>query len=185
MEKWKKIGKALLFPNKFIVMTLFPIAMILLVFSMIYFGTQHVFSYISYALAFYSLTIVSVRIPQIIRFFKKLKEENKYILRYKQDINLRINISLYGSLFINVAYSIFQFCLGLYHKSFWFYSMAVYYVLLSLVRFYLVSHTKKYKPGENLLIEYKRYNFCGWIMLLMNLKNAEMILFRILKPRGL
>ena len=109
MGKWKKIGKALLFPNKFIVMTLFPIAMILLVFSMIYFGTQHVFSYMSYALAFYSLTIVSVRIPQIIRFFKKLKEENKYILRYKQDINLRINISLYGSLFINVAYSIFQF----------------------------------------------------------------------------
>ena len=179
MEKWKKIGKALLFPNKFIVMTLFPIAMILLVFSMIYFGTQHVFSYISYALAFYSLTIVSVRIPQIIRFFKKLKEENKYILRYKQDINLRINISLYGSLFINVAYSIFQFCLGLYHKSFWFYSMAVYYVLLSLVRFYLVSHTKKYKPGEHLLIEYKRYNFCGWIMLLMNSAVTSIIFFII------
>ena len=100
-------------------------------------------------------------------------------MKYRENVNFRINISLYGSLTLNIAYSIFQFCLGLYHKSFWFYSMALYYVLLSLVRAYLVVHTKKYKPGDDLLKEYKRYNFSGWVLLMLNLAVTLMIFFII------
>ena len=47
------------------------------------------------------------------------------------------------------------------------------------MRFYLVNHTKKNKPGEDLLIEYKRYNICGWVMLLMNLTVTAIIFFII------
>lgn len=160
-------------------MILFPLAMIFLIFAMLYFGMEHVVSYISYALSFYSLIIVCFRIPEIILFFKKIRNENKYILKYRQDINFRINISLYSSLLINIIYSIFQLCLGLFHNSLWFYSMAVYYILLSIIRFYLVNHTKKNKPGEQLLIEYKRYNICGWIMLLMNIAVTVIIFYII------
>lgn len=179
MKKWNKIGKSLLFPHKIIVMILFSLSMAFLIFSMLYFGTEHIISYISYAFAFYSLSIVCLRIPEIIIFIKKIKNENKYIIRYKSDTHLRINISLFGSLIFNIIYSIFQLCLGLYHKSFWFYSMAMYYILLSLMRFYLVKYTKNNKGGEKLISEYKRYNFCGWMMLLMNMTVTGIIFFII------
>ena len=179
MERLKKIVNKLLFPHMALVLVLFPVSMALLICSMVFLGTESVLSYVSYIFSFYSLTIVCLRIPQIIEFIKKYKNSNKLLVRYQNDINFRINLSLYLSLVLNIAYSIFQLCLGLYHKSFWFISMSVYYVLLSLMRFYLVNHTKKNKPGEDLLIEYKRYNICGWVMLLMNLTVTAIIFFII------
>lgn len=179
MERLKKIVNKLLFPHMALVLILFPVSMALLICSMVFLGTESVLSYVSYMFSFYSLTIVCLRIPQIIEFIKKYKNSNKLLVRYQNDINFRINLSLYLSLVLNIAYSIFQLCLGLYHKSFWFISMSVYYVLLSLMRFYLVNHTKKNKPGEDLLIEYKRYNICGWVMLLMNLTVTAIIFFII------
>lgn len=179
MDFLKKIGKKLIFPHIVFVLILFPLSIILLTYSMIFEGIESLISFISYGLSFYALTILCIRIPNILKMIKKFKTENKFIVKYRENVNFRINISLFGSLILNVVYSIFQLCLGLYHKSFWFYSMALYYILLTLVRIYLVMHTKKYKPGDELLAEYKRYNFCGWILLVLNLAVTMMIFFII------
>lgn len=179
MNRLKKIIKKILFPHIAFSMILFPISIFILLYVMIIFGTNSVFSYIIYAIAFYSLTIVCLKIPEIISFVKKIKNENRYYIRYKEDVHLRINISLYSSLIINIIYSVFQLCLGLYHKSFWFYSMSIYYVLLSLMRLYLVKYTKNNKQGNDIIEEYKKYNFCGWLMLLMNLTLTVIIFFII------
>lgn len=179
MDLLKRILKNIIFPNTIFVLILFPLAIGILLYSMIKFGSESIYSIISYALSFYALTVLCIKIPIIIKAIKKFKSENKYYLKYKEDVNLRINISLYASLVLNISYSVFQLCLGLYHNSFWFYSMAVYYILLSLVRFYLVNYTKQYKPGDKVLLEYKKYNFCGWIMLLMNTAVTVIIFFII------
>ena len=179
MDLLKRILKNIIFPNTIFVLILFPLAIGILLYSMIKFGSESIYSIISYALSFYALTVLCIKIPSIIKVIRKFKSENKYYLKYKEDINLRINISLYASLVLNISYSVFQLCLGLYHNSFWFYSMAVYYILLSLVRFYLVNYTKQYKPGDKVLLEYKKYNFCGWIMLLMNTAVTVIIFFII------
>ena len=179
MDLLKRILKNIIFPNTIFVLILFPLAIGFLLYSMIKFGSESIYSIISYALSFYALTVLCIKIPSIIKVIRKFKSENKYYLKYKEDVNLRINISLYASLVLNISYSVFQLCLGLYHNSFWFYSMAVYYILLSLVRFYLVNYTKQYKPGDKVLLEYKKYNFCGWIMLLMNTAVTVIIFFII------
>lgn len=179
MDLLKRILKNIIFPNTIFVLILFPLAIGILLYSMIKFGSESIYSIISYALSFYALTVLCIKIPSIIKAINKFKSENKYYKRYKEDVNLRINISLYASLVLNISYSVFQLCLGLYHNSFWFYSMAVYYILLSLVRFYLVNYTKQYKPGDKVLLEYKKYNFCGWIMLLMNTAVTVIIFFII------
>lgn len=179
MDLLKRILKNIIFPNTIFVLILFPLAIGILLYSMIKFGSESIYSIISYALSFYALTVLCIKIPSIIKVIRKFKSENKYYLKYKEDVNLRINISLYASLVLNISYSVFQLCLGLYHSSFWFYSMAVYYILLSLVRFYLVNYTKQYKPGDKVLLEYKKYNFCGWIMLLMNTAVTVIIFFII------
>lgn len=175
MKKIKKI----IYPHIVILLSFVPISFSLLIYSLIYLGTNLIISYISYILSFYSLLIFFFRIPNIINYFKKVKDENKYLKRLFNDVHFRINLSLYGTLIINIIYSIFQLGLGFYHNSFWFYSMAIYYFLIALMRFYLVRHTRNYKPGEELEIELKKYRFCGWILLLMNVSVSIIIFFMI------
>ena len=179
MEKLKKIIKKIIYPHLVIFLSLVPISFSLLIYSLIYIGTNSIISYISYVLSFYSLLVFCFRIPNMINYFKKVKDENKYLQRLFNDVHFRINLSLYGTLIINIVYSIFQLGLGFYHNSFWFYSMSIYYFLIALMRFYLVRHTRNYKPGEELEIELKKYCFCGWILLLMNIFVSIMIFFMI------
>lgn len=179
MEKLKEIIKKIIYPHLVILLSIVPLSFSLLIYSLIYLGTNSVISYISYLLSFYSLIVFCFRIPNMINYFKKVKDENKYLQRLFNDVHFRINLSLYGTLIINIVYSIFQLGLGFYHNSFWFYSMAIYYFLIALMRFYLVRHTRSYKPGEELEIELKKYRFCGWILLFMNISVTIIIFFMV------
>ncbi len=179
MEILKKIGKALLFPHIAVLIILLPAATAFLIYSMVFVGEQTVQAYISYTLAAYTLTILCFRIPRIIAFVKAFKNENKYVKLFREDVHLRVNITLYGSFVWNVAYSVFQLCLGLYHKSFWYYSLAAYYVLLASMRFYLSRHTRKHKPSEKIREELVRYRTCGIVFLCMNMALTLIIFFMI------
>ena len=174
---WKKIGKSLLYPHPAALILLTPISIAFLVFSLVYFDTTNMLAIVSYLLAFYVLLVFCFKIPNIIAFFKKFKNENKYAKRYFSDVQVRINISLYGSLIWNIAFAIFQLWLGFKDNSLWFYSMFAYYVLLAVMRFFLLKHTRAYKPAEQAEIELKKYTFCGWMLLAMNLALSVIIFF--------
>ncbi len=176
---WKKIGKALLFPHIAIMIILIPIATALLICSMVLVGTESPIAYVSYVLAAYTLTIWCFKIPNIIKFFKTFKEENKYAKMLRDDARLRVNLSLYGSLAWNALYGIFQLWLGYYHSTFWFYSLGAYYICLGVMRFVLLLHTRKYQPGEKMQTELKKYRVCGWVFLAMNLALALIVFFMV------
>ena len=176
---WKKLGKALLFPHIAIMILLVPIATVLLVGSMVFIGTESVIAYISYVLAAYTLTVWCMKIPNIIRFFKTFKNENKYAQKWLTDTRLRVNVSLYGSLVWNALYGILQLWLGFYHHTFWFYSLGAYYICLGVMRFFLVRHTTRYAPGERMKTELKKYRACGIVFLVMNLALALIIFFMV------
>ena len=175
----KKLGKALLFPHIAIMILLVPIATVLLVGSMVFVGTESVIAYISYVLAAYTLTVWCMKIPNVIRFFKTFKDENKYARRWQDDTRLRVNVSLYGSLAWNALYGIFQLWLGFYHHTFWFYSLGAYYICLGVMRFFLLRHTRKYAPGEKMQAELLKYRACGIVFLVMNLALALIIFFMV------
>ena len=176
---WKKIGKHIIFPHIAIMIVLLPVATVFLVYSMIFLGTDSIVSYISYVLAFYTLTVWCFRIPDLIRFLKTMKEKNKYARLWQDDARLRVNVSLYGSLMMNTAYAVLQLGLGFWHASFWYYSMAGYYISLAIMRFFLVQHSRKHKPGERMQEELIKYRNCGIIFLLMNLALSVMIFFMV------
>lgn len=179
MEFWKKIGKALLFPHIAVMIILLPVATAFLVYSMVFLDSESVIAVISYVLAAYTLTVWCVRVPELIKLIKTVKNENKYVKIWTKDVHLRMNVSLYGSFIWNVAYAVFQLCLGLYHASFWYYSMAAYYIFLAVMRFYLSRHTRKHKAGEKMREELIRYRNCGIVFLVMNLALALMIFFMV------
>ena len=176
---WKKIGKALLFPHIAIMILLVPVATVLLVGSMVFIGTESPIAYISYVLAAYTLTVWCFKIPRIIKYFKTFKDENKYARRWQDDVRLRVNVSLYGSLAWNALYGLFQLWLGFYHHTFWFYSLGAYYICLGVMRFFLARHTTRYAPGERMRDELTKYRACGIVFLLMNLALALIVFFMV------
>ena len=176
---WKKLGKSVLFPHIAIRILLVPLAAVLLVGSMVFVGTESAIAYVSYILAFYTLLIWCLKIPDVIAFFKAFKQENKYARRWREDARLRVNVSLYGSFAWNALYGVFQLWLGFYHHTFWFYSLGAYYICLAVMRFFLVRHTRRYAPGERMRSELKKYRACGWVFLGMNLALALIVFFMV------
>ena len=176
---WKKLGKVLLFPHIAIMIILLPIATVLLVYSMVFLGTESVIAIASYVLAAYTLTVWCFRIPYLVRFFKSFKEENRYAQRWLRDERLRVNVSLYGSLLWNTAYALLQLGIAFWHGSFWFGSLACYYICLAVMRFFLARHSVKYKPGEKMYDELLKYRACGWVFFGMNLVLTLMAFFMV------
>ena len=176
---WKKKVRKFLFPHIAVMIALVPVSAVLLVYSMAFIGTESVIAIISYVISFYTLTVWSLKIPYLIRFFRKFKNENKHAVRWQNDARLRIKVSLYGTLIFNTAYAILQLGMGFEHHTFWFYSLAGYYVSLAVMRFFLARYTTRHKPGEKMKEELIRYRICGWVFLVMNMILSLMVFFMV------
>lgn len=179
----KKAVKSFLFPPFAVMLVLLPVSTVVLIFSFVYLGTKTVTAYVSYALAFYTLTVWCLKIPYFIKTVKAFKNENKYAKRWLSDPHLRVTVSLYGTLIWNTAYAVFQLTLGLRHRSFWYYSMAGYYISLAFMRFFLARHTRKHKPGERMKEELMKFRACGIVFLIMNLALTGMIFFMVYRNK--
>lgn len=81
------------------------------------------------------------------------------------------------SLLINIAYSIYNIVLGTTTESWWFVTMGVYYSVLSIMRFAVLS-TRKKKVKTNLKV------FTGIMLMLTALPLAGMVILTSFKDRG-
>ena len=172
-----KLLRSLLFPATSVLLMLTPFAIVFLVYSMVFCGSESAVAIASYVIAAYTLTVWCIKIPSLIRFFKCFSKSNKYLNMWKSNPRLRIKLTLYGTLLWNTAYSLLQLGLGFYHSSFWYFSMAGYYISLAAMRFYLVKFTRK--KENNMLEELKKYRICGIVFLVMNLAVSLMIFFMV------
>lgn len=179
MEKWIKIGLKIARPHIAIVFIETIAAFALLIYSALCLSPSDILSIVAYVMSFYSLVIVCFRIPDMIRLFKHIRNDNKYVVKYREDVIIRIKLSLYGTLIFNGAYALLQLGMGLWHHSIWFYSLAGYYILLAIMRFMLLRHTKEYSPLQNVKKELKQYRICGVYLLLLN-STLTVILFYII-----
>ncbi len=180
---FKKIAKWLLFPHPVCLWMFVPLALALLISCPFFYESTDGISILSYVCSFYALVLVCLRIPAIVRFVRRFRRENKYAVRYASDVQLRINLSLYGAFLFNAVYAFFQLALGLKHHSAWFYSMAGYYFLLGLMRLMLVRYTRRHAPGQRLKTEWKKYRLCGAMLLLMTLVLTVFILYFVFRIR--
>ncbi|MBQ8201360.1 MAG: hypothetical protein IJZ74_06300 [Clostridia bacterium] len=180
---WRKLARWFLYPHPAVSGTLLPLALIMMLCSAGSLGSEHPLTITSYALSFYGLVLVCLRIPDMLRAVQRFRQENRYYLRYRSDVQLRINLSLYGACGFNGVYAVFQLCLGLWHHSAWFYAMAGYYLLLALMRLTLVRHTRSHTPGEDTALEWRKYRFCGMLLMVMNLALTIFTLYFVYRIR--
>ena len=175
----RKIGKALLAPHRAVMIALVPVAAAFLIYSMVFVGKESPIAYASYILAFYTLFVWCFQIPRFVRLLRAFRNENKYARLWRENVRLRVNVSLYASILGNIAYALFQLGLGAYHGTFWFYSLGAYYLCLAFMRLGLVLHTRKYAPAEKMHVELLKYRATGWVFLVMNLALSLIIFFMV------
>ncbi len=168
----------MLFPHIAVLWILLPIAIAALVYGMAFLEETHPISIAAYVLSAYTLTVWCCRIPSIIAFFKNI-QTNQYVQLWNGDVRLRMKVSLFGGFGWNAVYAVFQLCLGLYHRTFWYCSLAGYYFFLGLMRLSLARYTLHHKPGEDMQAELKRYRSCGIVFLLMNLALTLIVFFMV------
>ncbi len=174
-----KYLRVLLYPHPAFLLAFIPVSFAFLIFSFVFIDELSPISYVSYALSAYSLLTLSLRIPALIRYIKAFKAENSLIKRLESDPRLRVKISLYGALIFNTAYAILQLGLGFYHASMWYYAMSAYYVLLALIRFFLLRYTRTFEPTASIRSELIRYALSGIVLLIMNITLAAIIFIMV------
>lgn len=181
---FKKIAKALLFPHIAVLILLLPLATALLTYSMLTLEENDPVRLASYIVAFYTLTVLCVRIPKIIRLLRNIKNKNKFVNAWTNDPRLRINVTLVGNVLWNGSYAALQLGMGIYHRSSWFCSLAAYYASLAAIRLMIVRHTLRHKPGERPKKELKYYKSCGIVFLIMNSALSGMMFYMIYENRA-
>lgn len=180
MNRWKAIGKNLLFPHTLTVFLLFNASVVLLLYAFLSASCPEAIAYASYVISAYTLTIVCVRIPGIVKKSKQRLHENKYTNKVLTEQELRIRISLYGGLALNICFALFKVVMGVMYQSKWLFAMAGYNAILSIMRFVLVyrdqTNRKTASDYQRQLQGLHSYRICGWLMLLLNIAISVIVM---------
>ena len=142
---------------------------------------MHPIAYVLYMIAFYTLVVVCVRIPGIVRWVKEKLHANKYTDLYLTDKDLRVRISMYRGLLISFIFATFKIILGFVYNSSWLFAMAGYNTILSLMRFIVIFRSQK--KGLSEMEERKRglrsYQVCGWLVMVLNIA-VSVVMFMVI-----
>ncbi len=175
----KRAIKAFLYPKGVFLAVLSVCAVAFLVYTLSCKAPGEPISIFSYVLSAYSLTVFCLKTPQIIRSLKSFKENNKFIRCWFDNVHFRTTALLCVSLAANSAYAVFQFVLGVVHRSLWFCLLSGYYVLLVVIRSFLLNYIRKHRVGENVKTELEKCRFCGAVFLALNVVLSFIVFFMV------
>ena len=185
---WKRLGKKLLFPPIWLMVILVIISAVALTLIFVKGMEESIPAYIVYVLAFYTLTVVTVFCAMVLpKQYSTIKQkiyDNPLGNRYMTDRVFRTNISLSISFVISMLYVGINLWSWRTLHSYWFMVLAVYYVIMAVMRYLLVRYVRIQKIGTDILGEWKRSRICAYILLLVNLSLSGAVLMILYQNRG-
>ncbi len=184
MEKLKEISKKIFCLNPLLTMIIALPSFALVAYVLITGMTNTVIGYISYGLSAYALIIFITAIYPVIVGTKKKVTGSRMWNRYQTDLEFRTKVSLYPGLAMNTLYVAVNLVSGLLYKSFWFVALSIYYVLLMLMRVFLVGHIRNNAVGEDMVTEKRKYKLCAVLLMVMDLALAIVVFFMVYWNRG-
>lgn len=135
-------------------------------------------TYVAYLMSAYAFIITVTGISGVIYWIQIGVEQHPVIRRllgipllnrYWKDDVFRAKAALYQGIAINFLYAGFKLFSGIHYKSLWFATLAIYYLLLAVMRFSLLYHVRREEGnGKNKISEWRSYRMCGIILLFMN-----------------
>lgn len=179
MERLKKILHRLLYPGIALVIIFTLFSIIFLVYAFVCLDEEHPVSGAAYFFSAYTLTVLVFNVVPAIKKGKAIIHQNPYTSRYLNEAELRARISLYTGLVINLIYALFKLSTGILYQSFWLGAVAVYYMILFLIRFILLRNNriseKRDSPVSRRLHQLKSYRICGGLLFVLNIAMSGMI----------
>ena len=184
MKDWKQIGKRLLFPGRAVLLAGVPLAAALLAYAFVVEGGEGIVSYVAFAFSSYMTVAVCACMPRLVREAIALAHRIPWLHRYMTDDHVRMHVSLYLSLGLNMLYAVMKLLMGVYFRSVWFVTLGVYYALLTALRFMLLGHVRRRAPGSGLIPELKRVRLCGAALIPMTIALTGMVILVIDRNEG-
>lgn len=177
-----KFIKSLFHPNKIVGFILCNTSIFLLIYVFAKRLEDTPLAYIAYLLSTYSLIIFIIWFIKACEFSSNfIKRNSKLYQWYDENKKTIVKQTLHISFLINLVYGIIKLTTGIYYKSAWFISFAVYYLLLCLMKINLISNFKKGALEHNLIKERKKLKHTEIILLLLDVVLSGIIILIIHK----
>lgn len=159
----RDIIKKIFCPNKILGFLIFNIAFGLLVYVFSCHLEGTLLAYISYPLSAYALTIFCIWFYKVCKFSSDSIKTSKVYNIYQNHFILITKTLLSLSLAINLVYGIFKLLFGVYYRSWWLITFAIYYLLLCFMKLSLVKNL------DNKEKDYKKLKHTGMVLLFLNI----------------
>lgn len=150
-----------------------------------------VIAYAAYVLSAYAMVVAITGVAEAIRLIRHGIKNHPFVKKalripllekYFKEVGFRTEASLYQGLSVNLLYVALKLGSGIYYRSIWFASLAVYYLLLAVMRFSLLHHVRSRKDDR--ASAWKRYRFCGIVLLFMNQALAVIVIVVVKQNKG-
>lgn len=118
-----------------------------------------------YVLSFFAVVVVTISVVQTAQKFWVKACSFPLIARYNNDVYFRVRVSLMSSFLINLCYAGLKVTSAMIFDSFWEGALGIYYILLCVVRFYLICKTTVGIGQEK---QVRACRCAGWLMLVLD-----------------
>ncbi len=78
-------------------------------------------------------------------------------------------------------YSAFKLISGIFYSSFWWIAVAIYYILLSVIRFIILKYMRYDDSKKNRILEFQKYRLCAILTLVLNSTLTGVVLHMLMK----
>lgn len=157
-------------------------------------GITPAIDYLSYVLSAYAMIITITGIVDVVKWIRNGINHHPFVRkvlnipvveRYFSETIFRAEVSLIPSLMINLFYAGIKLFLGIYYRSVWFGTLAVYYILLAIMRFSLLYHVRRRgRTKQNRISELKICRLCGIILMILDWALTGIIILVVRKNSG-
>ena len=141
-------------------------------------------AYLIYGLSAYCLTIVVLPLPSLIRNARAgvMRRINGTAFggRYVNDLVFRGSVGICQGMTMNFLYVLFRIVVGIRYASVWSVSMAVYYLVLGILRLSLILSYRRRVETDEL----RCYRRTARLLFLLNIPMGGMILLMLLTNAG-
>ena len=177
------MGK-LLHPPIWVLLFIPPVVFAALIYIFLTEQNNSALAYPIYGLSAYCLTVLILPLPKRIQNAKvcvmRRINDTAFGGKYVSDLAFRGSVSIYQGIAVNFFYGLFRIVVGIRYASVWFVSMAVYYLVLAVLRLSLILNYRHKSKTDEL----RCYRRTGWWLFLLNLPMGGMILLMVLTNSG-
>lgn len=184
MKKALEVLQKILHPPKWALFFAPPVVFAALIYIFLTGQNNSTPAYVIYGMSAYCLTVLVLPLPRLIRNAKVsvMRRINGMAFggRYINDLAFRGSVSIYQRMTVNFLYVLFRIVVGIRYTSMWFISMAVYYLVLAVLRLSLIL---SYRQKVN-IDELRCYRRTAWLIFLLNIPMGGMITLMVLTNSG-